>query len=319
MYFADYVKCLKTFLVESMSNDDIVNLIFHSVSDSAGIKNSDGEQYHIDKSSVSRILTGKLYIPEEILEAACRKKVREEMPEYFRREIVPLIPGNRQMDLRGALEEKLSETDTVNSSKPDRVFLKQLNEEPDLATFLSLVLQNVLSIESLRKHKKEETKKAKSRHLNPEPVPLHPTEDEARYVIALFEVYSEKTGRKIESETDLAVSEKMDRHFQRQRRYFYDSECVRLTCRDIYSAEEANPFDDLAEDVFDAVIDTYEKDFPSGMDRLTDVLDKASNLNQSRSILLKETQWVGPAEKKGICHYLVNESKLDGWVGNKYE
>lgn len=30
--------------------------------------------------------------------------------------------------------------------------------------------------------------------------------------------------------------------------------------------------------------------------------------------IARDTVWIGNAQKKGVCHVLVNEGKLEGWV-----
>ena len=71
-------------------------------------------------------------------------------------------------------------------------------------------------------------------------------------------------------------------------------------------------FEALQEDVYDGVIDVVEADHPSGMDRLTAVLQHVTALNLGQHALVSITK---PNDVKGICHQLANESRLSWMKG----
>lgn len=321
MDFPEYVFALKRAVGDAISDEDIVNLILLSIIDPAGIKGKDGERYHIDKGSVSKILDGRTPIPSKIIEGITRQKVRESMPLYFEQELIPILgPDN----LRGLNAEllQLIHKDSYLQSGEKQELIEQI-ESGDLkclAFCLAKILQIIIALEASKKRSKNEINKLKRKPLPDVEIPAIPEQEEARYVNALFDVYSESTGKNIDSAEKLKTySSSYKSHFDRQRRDFYNAECLRRNSRDVYLAEEKNPFDVFVDDTFDGVIDTWEKDYPSGMDRLTGVLDKATSLKHTRSVLSSETQWIGPSQQKGICHILVNDSRLDGWIKKKNE
>jgi hypothetical protein len=69
-------------------------------------------------------------------------------------------------------------------------------------------------------------------------------------------------------------------------------------------------FEDLKQQVFDGVVDTCEKLFSHGFERVCATTDCAANLALGNSDLAPHAS-VG--DKKGICHHLANEDKLD-WI-----
>ena len=320
MDFPEYVFALKRAVGDDISDEDIVNLILTSIIDPAGIKGRDGERYHIDKGSVSKILDGRT-IPAKIIEGATRPGVRESMPSYFKQELIPILGPDNLRGLNTELKQ-LIHKDTYLQSGEKQELIEQIEcgDLKCLAFCLARMLQIIIALEAAKKRSKNEINKLKRNPLPDVDIPANPEQKEARYVNALFDVYSESTGEDIDSAEKLkACSSSYKSHFDRQRRDFYNAECLRRNSRDVYLSEENNPFDVFVDDTFDGVIDTWEKDYPSGMDRLAGVLDKAISLKHTRSVLSSETQWIGPSQQKGICHILVNDSRLDGWIKKKNE
>ncbi len=67
-------------------------------------------------------------------------------------------------------------------------------------------------------------------------------------------------------------------------------------------------------EVYDGILDTWEMSYKNGMMRLQSVLKQAAVVAIQKCWLSRETDWVGNAEKNGVCHFLVNDNKLSGWV-----
>lgn len=83
---------------------------------------------------------------------------------------------------------------------------------------------------------------------------------------------------------------------------------------DIYGDEEEEYFTILTQEIFDGVIDVWEAPYNYGIDRLRDVLQAAIQTPVNQCWLSKDTVWIGNSQKKGVCHVLVNEGRIDGWV-----
>ena len=79
---------------------------------------------------------------------------------------------------------------------------------------------------------------------------------------------------------------------------------------DARDAVPAGTFEALQGDVYDGVIDVVESNHPSGMDRLTAALSRATALSLGQHPLVSITK---PDDVKGICHQLANDSRLS-WM-----
>lgn len=320
MNFSDYSRAIQHSLTSYMTDEDLVNLLLCSVADPAGITAKGGEQYHISKATVSKLLNfpDVHLINDNILDAINKPKVRKLMAPYFEDYLVPLIGTDKRGNLRDELLDLIKQENFDKKLQQELIDLSQdTNDDSGWSIWLARILQVVMAIESKKKLSKEEILKKKRRHLKQESIPVHSTPQEIKYVNALLEVYNEKSENPIRNEEDLAGNKQFSDHFKRQRIDFYNAECVNRTCRELYASEEENPFDVFVQDIYDGVIDTYEKEYSFGMERLTSVLEKATLINVTRSILTDETKWIGPSEEKGICHMLINDSWLAGWVIKK--
>lgn len=99
-----------------------------------------------------------------------------------------------------------------------------------------------------------------------------------------------------------------------QRKIFYIAESLRQYARRLYPDGEV--FDALKDEVFSAVSDTVEMDYPDPLTRLKTTLTNAASANTTANPLDYELHVVKNDDRKGICHHLVNDNKID-WEGNE--
>ena len=52
----------------------------------------------------------------------------------------------------------------------------------------------------------------------------------------------------------------------------------------------------------------------TGYERLEAVLIEAKGTPVDQCWLSRDTVWIGNSQKKGVCHILINENVLKGWV-----
>ncbi|MER7861082.1 ABC-three component system protein [Amycolatopsis japonica] len=128
--------------------------------------------------------------------------------------------------------------------------------------------------------------------------------NEARYVEQLVEIYQEYYSSAISTPEEALKNGDSGHHFRRQRELFYSAESLRLFARDSVPPQT---FEALQDDVYEGVVEVAEKHHPSGMDRLSEVLSKVSDLSLSSNILLDVSNI---KDRKGICHQLANVNKL---------
>ena len=84
--------------------------------------------------------------------------------------------------------------------------------------------------------------------------------------------------------------------------------------RDTYDAEGDDQFEILEEEVFNGVIDIHGREFDTGRQRLDEVLTQAANLNMDGVWVNRDTDWIRTYVKKGVCHILVNDRRIRGWL-----
>ena len=58
------------------------------------------------------------------------------------------------------------------------------------------------------------------------------------------------------------------------------------------------------------VIDTCDAEYDNGYERMKAVIQHATTVPLSSNTEDRMLRWVGPGEKKGACHMLVNDEKL---------
>lgn len=145
-------------------------------------------------------------------------------------------------------------------------------------------------------------------------IPEEIVKKEMPYVHALMRIYGEI--ERIDN-FDLGDFDKHSNHklhFQRQRKDYYSAEFVRHCMRDSYADEGDNQFEILEDEVYDGVVDVYENDYDSGKKRLGEVLVQAARIPVDKCWASRDTDWIGNSEKKGVCHILVNDERIRGWL-----
>ncbi|MBV7598019.1 ABC-three component system protein [Aeromonas sp. sia0103] len=143
------------------------------------------------------------------------------------------------------------------------------------------------------------------------PAPKIPPADsvslEHRYVRQLINVYAQSIGEDPQS-SDLSLLEKDSRikqDFQRQRERFYTAESLRNFSRDTVPH---GVFEALQDDIFDGVVDVCQSKHDCGMTRLSATMSQAANISVDANPLVSVTR---PRDKQGMCHQLVNDSRLN--------
>ena len=126
-------------------------------------------------------------------------------------------------------------------------------------------------------------------------------------------MYGQISGQEYARPEDLDEKPKLRKNFNRQRKDYYLAETIHRELRDTIRLDEEDGFDLLKDEVCDGVITTCEKSYNSGFDRLTAVMEHATSVPLSNNLQDRMLDWVGPGEKKGVCHMLVNEERL-GWM-----
>jgi hypothetical protein len=149
----------------------------------------------------------------------------------------------------------------------------------------------------------------------PEPlqVPNLPAVKENRYVNALFEVYAQKTKKAITKMEDLDTEPVYRGDLLLHRRYYYSAESVLHQIRDFIS-DSYSQFDMMKQEVYDAIeyhLHSFDKD---SYEKLKSTMQLVIKVSFTKSPLARPGNGlIGPSEKSGIIHMLVNDGKVT-WV-----
>lgn len=136
--------------------------------------------------------------------------------------------------------------------------------------------------------------------------------EERAYAAALAEFYVQELGDVSFTIERISEHEVQAKHLAEQRRYYFAAEAVRRGTRDIYKQEDQ--FDVLKEEIHEGVKEVWEEQYTGGLARLRNVLKQAGATQPQRCWLYRDTDWLGLPQKKGVCHFLVNDGSIEGWV-----
>lgn len=130
---------------------------------------------------------------------------------------------------------------------------------------------------------------------------------ELLYTTCLLTAYSDHLKQPGLVCDDLAKFPPLLSHFRRSRGYFFAAEALGRFSRDHFTP---GAFDVLKKHVEDAVLDVTQDQHPDGYRCVLKTTEVAAGLALPHNDLVP---YVGPGDKKGICHHLANDGKLC-WV-----
>lgn len=328
--FATFTKNLKIALSEPTSDEELVRTLLNCILLSVDIKNRNGNPFDISKSLASDYLNRKRSIPREIQKAASSDSVKNTSEQYFSEYVISMIDELRLDDLIDA-QTKLLEGDP---DLPKRAAKKILTaKDSGVAYFLSQLFLFSLTRPNKR-NKPQEVPTAPSNKFTesdlvvinqklalmevPERLipPDQIADDELRYISELLAAYADATGKDVLTQEDLFSDpdlKKFKKDFSRQRKDFYAAETIRRASRDSLAERGVQAFQALKDETYAGIEEMLDDYYDNGFQRLKAVMDRVGILTLTKSMLLKIPNWVGIEERKGICHFLVNDGEVQ-WV-----
>lgn len=313
---ATYVKALKDAFTENVANDELITLLYSSVAEPLGLLNRNDDPIDCSKTQASYIMNRQKggNALKVIRAGAADEKVRNSIGTFFRKNIVIRIHEEKKEDLIVYLRRVLEEDRTIADEK--RKELLSLSEQEDKSEFLGRLYLYVVAQENVLKNVRlktqDEIEQYKREPLKKLTVPASLIDEERRYANELLKVYGQLEGKTAFEAGDLNSYPKYKKNFDEQRSYYFLAEAVRRGTRDIY--EDEVQFAELKDETYEGVKEIWEDDYPNGMKRLKKVLSAAAQTPVNRCWLSRETSWIGNSQKKGVCHFLVNDGRLKGWV-----
>lgn len=297
-----------------ISIKNLIDNFYDVVSIPANLKNKENDVISVTKEYASFIFNRKKNPHLKIREHANDEVVRKEIEVHFVTKILNNIKKDSVNELIYQFQTIIKNDKSIYPEK--RKELLNFSKNNSSTKFLSEVYLFSLSRDNVipNKIKQLSFDDIKDNPLPEEKVPVNIANHERRYVKALEEVYAEKTGDKNLKTKNMEAYPKEQDHFKRQRIDYYAAEAVRRATRDIYSDNEEKYFKTFLDEIYNGIIDVYERDYDTGFKRLEEVLIEAKNTRADQSRICSDTKWIGNSQKKGACHILVNEKRLNGWL-----
>ena len=313
LVFATVLREIKNAFVDDITDPELIELLYRGVAEPLDVTVG-----KVEKGTASLIVNRKpkgnplRFIKGHSQDEAVRNSIGEFFKKNVTRHFMPDMEDEIIFHIRGVIND-----DKANISDSKRDELLRLGKKETFDEFLgqvylySLTRDNVLTPEDKEKLQAE-LEEYKKHPLEDAEVPETIIHEERKYTNALAATYAQAEGVEefpMDKITDYPNHRK---HLSEQRQYYFAAEAVRRGTRDIY--DEEDQFDVLKKETFEYVKEDYEEHANSGLDRLRAVQKRAGDLNSNRCWLFRDTDWIGVPQKKGVCHFLVNEGTIEGWV-----
>lgn len=309
--FATYVLTLKKALKKDKANEKVISHLYGLISIPVGLDGKGDRTIDCPKTTGNDIINRRANPHQQIQAHSHDPEVLNTVAASFEKRFGSNIHWGKLPLVIDELNELISNSSMPKETKAELSRLASLEKPWE---FLSHVFLASLLPENKRAAKLETTLDPHYPNRPDTNIPPVASHSEGQFVGALMDVYAELEeceGFDLEILDEYPKSKK---HFQRQRANFYAAEAVRRGTRDVFSSSEENQFEVLEDEIFEGVDELYYSPYKNGMERLTKVLSQASCIPIQRSWLGRDTDWISAAEKKGVCHFLVNDGRLQGWV-----
>lgn len=302
----------------------IAKALFEPIVSLDGVVNRVGNLYVIDSKCAKAWYDQSTDIPENLKVAATRPDLLSEIGAYFNDNIIDeIVTQAKASSMYSELLKLIRNSDLEQTLRNELLELYNSGEQPDFlgkAFLYSLIADNTQKtpeepVEAIDEDIRIFKELIKKKYKKPKSItPPDEIEDhEIGYVHELYRVYGEVSGQEYARPEDLDSEPALKKNFNRQRKDYYKAETIHRELRDTIRLDEEEGFSLLKDEVFDGVITTCEKDYTTSFERMTAVMEHATEILLSNNIQARMLDWIGPGEKKGVCHMLVNDERL-GWM-----
>lgn len=320
--FGTYAKLLQDAMQEPNDNQAIADTLLGLMT---------GEQ--VIPKVVSRLFNFKQEVPRTIVAEASSAKVIHIAYKYFSEKVIVYLNPHNKEELLPRMTQLIKDDASITGDKKTALLEKarvgllnefladtflyaihRINKAPiDAGTEISTELTNVLNnIARLKDVLASLPNRPASLAIPDEIEP-----DELTYVMELLSAYADAERIPELPKESLDKYPRYNKDFERRRKDYYAAETIRRASRDVFSDRDPDHFGILKDETFDGVIDVHSQDFPHGVARLNAVMSQATAVNVDKCILSRMPDWIGSSEKKGVCHILVNDRRIKGWVSNE--
>lgn len=325
--YSNYIKVFKIGLTNP-NNTEMAQVLFEPLIDCQvkSVLKKDSNPYNINADMANDWANNKTDIPATIKNASSDSKMIEHVIDYFEELIVKkYINSFKANEMYQSMLHFIDDSNLIDSDKAKLINYYHTN---DYASFLGMSFLYAINRDnklkdidvSIEINNEIKTFDSMISSSIKKPVPITPPKqiepEELRYVEELYRVYSEKTGEKCDCEEDLNKHKDLKKNFNYQRKNYYSAETIRRELRDTMIFNEEDNFDILKDEIFDGIIDVRDEEYDLAYERLKAVMAHVTKVQTSKHTNEKLLGWVGPAEKKGVCHMLVNDNRIK-WMNEE--
>jgi hypothetical protein len=326
--FGTYARTVQKAMKPPNGNKDITELLLSLIIDNVDITNQRGDVFVVTDKMASDLLNFKINLQKKIIAASSDRIVIDAACDFFTDVVIPVLVPELVEDMLSGLTSLISSDNEISLKKKTELLKRAQSDS--LEIFLSdLFLYAIKRINRqtmIEVYSDTDTKISSaildlkkldamlSNIPKPDPisVPETPSTDEMGYITELLAVYAEASGNAELQLGDLVTIPKYKSDLERRRKDYYAAETIREGTRDSFGDKEEVQFNVLKEETYDGIIDVYSQEFSNAMARLNGVMSQAV-LVPINKCLLSKLNWISSREKKGVCHFLVNDGKLK-WV-----
>ena len=302
----------------------IAKVLFEPIISMDGVVNRVGNPYVITPTYAKNWYEQHTDIPENIKRASGRPELVNSIADYFSDKIIDVVI-NQMLEsvVYSAMLTLIRDSDLEDDQKQELLDYYTENERAEFlgkAFLYSVVRDNLKKDSDIADapaakeiqtfHSIVDKSRKKPKRIEP---PAEIEDHEMGYVRELYRTYHQVTGDEYARPEDLDGTPKLRRDFDRQRKDYYLAETIHRELRDTIRQDETEGFDILKDEMYDGVITTRDKAYDNAFERLTAVMEHATKVPISHNLQEVMLDWVGPGEKKGVCHMLVNDERLT-WV-----
>lgn len=328
--FGTYAKAIQRAMKAPNGNKDVTELLLSLITDNVNVTNQRGDVFVVTDKMASDLLSFKINLQKKLVMASSESAVTDAACDFFADVVLPVLMPELYTDLLSGLSSLISSDKGIPEAKktdllkmtqacPFEKYLSDLflyvikrpNRQTEVDTYPKDGSKLSTAIEDM---KKLTVMLANVPKPAPVAVPDVPTPDELTYITELLSAYAEAAGKSELQISDLDSLPKYKNDLERRRKDYYAAETIREGTRDSFGDKEDVQFSALKEETYDGIIDTYAQDFPTAMARLNGVMSQAA-LVPINKCLLSKLNWISGREKKGVCHFLVNDGEIK-WVIN---
>lgn len=149
------------------------------------------------------------------------------------------------------------------------------------------------------------------------PVEIPDSELQLKYLPALIDAYNDAENTNLTISTMCRLKKKYRENLQEQRINFYEADCLKKFTRDTLQSD-SDEFQKLLDETYDGIINTCNKNYHDGFDRLLCVLEQALVIDLNSSQLYHIPEMINNKRRIGFCHMLVNDSRIQ-WIDEEDE